>query len=137
MDKELLPRWGWLLVGLFVVATVANMLNYAVLGPAGLHEEYFVITVITGMAPVLIYIGVWYDDDRQHYWEHRSERIFGDVVFVLVGAALGSSIALVMLTDLGATGLIADIAAMVAGFVLSWGLFWWRNPELYRDEAGR
>ncbi|SIR98171.1 hypothetical protein [Natronorubrum thiooxidans] len=137
MDKETLPRWGWLLVGLFAMALVANTLNIAVLGPAGLPAEYQVITVITSMAPVLIYIGVWYDEDRQEYWDHSREHIAGDLVFVVVGAAVGSAMALVAIVGLGLPQILRDIAAMAAGFMLSWGLFWWRNPNLYRNEASR
>ena len=135
MDKETLPRWGWLLVGLFLAAVTANVLNLAVLIPAGLPPDFEVITVITLMAPVLVYIGVWYDEDRQHYWEHAQEHILGDVFFVFVGAALGSSIAVAAVADLGLWSLAQEIIAMAAGFMLSWGLFWWRNPELYQREA--
>ncbi|RQG97475.1 hypothetical protein [Natrarchaeobius oligotrophus] len=136
MDKERLPRWGWLLVGLFAMTIVANLVNVFVLGPAGLAEEYHVVTIITAMSLVLIYVGVWYDEHRQQYWEHRRERIFGDVVFIVVGAVVGSSLALVAILDFGLSRLVQDVVAMVAGFLLSWGLFWWRNPELYRNEDG-
>lgn len=88
MDKETLPRWGWLLLGLFAMAVVANTFNLFVLGPAGVPERYHVVTVITSMAPVLIYIGLWYDDDRQQYWDHSREHIVGDLVFVITGAAI-------------------------------------------------
>ncbi|SDK81428.1 hypothetical protein [Natronorubrum texcoconense] len=131
MDKERLPRWGWLLIGLFGMAIVANTLNIAVLGPAGLPDEYQVITVITSMAPVLIYIGIWYDEDRQEYWEQTREHIAGDLVFVVTGAAIGSAIVLVPIVDLGLPRIVQDIIAMAAGFMLSWGLFWWRNTEVY------
>ncbi|ELY54002.1 hypothetical protein [Natronolimnohabitans innermongolicus] len=134
MDKETLPRWGWLLVGLFAMAILANSINLLVLGPAGLEPEYQVITVITSMAPVLIYIGVWYDEERQVYWENSREHMIGDLIFIVVGAAMGSAIALVPLVDAGVTDLIRDIVAMGAGFMLSWGLFWWRNTELYRQQ---
>ncbi|MFA9425669.1 hypothetical protein [Natronorubrum sp. A-ect3] len=137
MDKETLPRWGWLLIGLFAMAIIANTLNIVVLGPAGLPEQFQVITVITLMAPVLIYIGVWYDEERQHYWEQSQEHIAGDVLFVFVGAAVGSAIALVAIVDIGLPRLLQDVGAMAAGFMLSWGLFWWRNPSLYRAEASR
>jgi len=135
MDKETLPRWGWLLLGLFIMAMLANVLNVAVLGPAGLPEAYYVITVITGMAPVLIYIGVWYDEERQHYWEHPRSRIFGDLVFVFLGALIGSSIVFVGIAETGLPRLVVDIAAMAGGFMLGWGLFWWRNPEIYQRET--
>ncbi|WP_440770946.1 hypothetical protein [Natronorubrum sp. DTA28] len=131
MDKERLPRWGWLLIGLFTMAIVANTLNIAVLGPAGLPDEYQVITVITSMAPVLIYIGIWYDEERQEYWEQTREHIAGDLVFVVTGAAIGSAIVLVPIVDLGLPRIVQDIIAMAAGFMLSWGLFWWRNTEVY------
>ncbi|RQG89083.1 hypothetical protein EA462_11945 [Natrarchaeobius halalkaliphilus] len=134
MDKERFPRWGWLLIGLFGATMVANLVNIAVLGPAGLSEEYFVVTIITGMSLVLIYTGVWYDDERAQYWEHSTERVFGDVVFVVIGAAVGSALAIVAISDIGLSRIVQDVIAMVAGFVLSWGLFWWRNPELYRAE---
>ncbi|ELY65328.1 hypothetical protein [Natronococcus jeotgali] len=133
MDKERLPRWGWLLVGLFAMSVLAQLLNQLVLFPAGLPEAYQSITVITLMSPVLIYVGVWYDDDRQHYWERSRERIVADVAFVLAGAALGSSVALVAIVEFGLPQLAQDLAAMAVGFMLSWGLFWWRNPEVYRS----
>ncbi|WP_121741819.1 hypothetical protein [Natronorubrum halophilum] len=135
MDKEMLPRWGWLLVGLFAMAVTANLLNFFVLGPAGLPGEYEVITIITSMAPVLIYLGVWYDEERQQYWDRSREHIVGDLVFIVVGAAIGSSIALVSVIDFGLPRIIQDVGAMAAGFMLAWGLFWWRNPELYQREA--
>ncbi|MEY7848948.1 hypothetical protein AB7C87_07040 [Natrarchaeobius sp. A-rgal3] len=134
MEKERLPRWGWLLVGLFSVTILANMLNVAVLEPAGLAEEYHVVTVIAAMALVLIYVGVWYDEDRQEYWEFRTERIVGDVIFVVVGAIAGSGLAVVAISDFGFSRILQDVLAMVSGFVVAWGLFWWRNPELYRSE---
>ncbi|WP_436346026.1 hypothetical protein [Natronorubrum sp. FCH18a] len=133
MDKETLPRWGWLLLGLFAMAIVANTLNIVVLRPAGLPDEYQVITVITSMAPVLIYIGIWYDEERQQYWDRSREHIAGDLVFVVTGAAIGSAIVLVPIVDLGLPRIVQDVVAMAAGFMLSWGLFWWRNTELYRS----
>ncbi|MXV64629.1 hypothetical protein GS429_21635 [Natronorubrum sp. JWXQ-INN-674] len=137
MDKERLPRWGWLLIGLFAMAITANLLNFFVFEPAGLPSDYQVITVITSMAPVLIYIGVWYDEDRQQYWDHSREHIVGDVLFVVVGAAIGSAIALVAIVDFDFPQILQDVVGMAAGFMLSWGLFWWRNPDLYRGESGR
>ncbi|SFB82360.1 hypothetical protein SAMN05444422_102221 [Halobiforma haloterrestris] len=131
MDKERLPRWGWLLVGLFAASLVAQLVNAVLISQGILPERYQVITIITAMSPVLIYVGVWYDEDRQHYWENPRERIVGDVAFVLVGAAVGSSIALVAIIDLGTWRLLQELVAMAAGFLLSWGLFWWRNPDLY------
>ncbi|WP_306054087.1 hypothetical protein [Natronococcus wangiae] len=133
MDKERLPRWGWLLAGLFAMSLVAQLVNQLVLYPMGLPTEYQAITVITLMSPVLIYVGVWYDEDRQHYWEQSREQIVGDVAFIIAGAALGSAIALVAAVDTGLWPMLRDIIAMAVGFVLSWGLFWWRNPNVYRD----
>ncbi|ELZ04882.1 hypothetical protein [Natrialba asiatica] len=135
MDKETLPRWGWLLVGLFVAAMTANLFNLLVLGQAGFPDEYQVITVITAMAPVLIYVGVWYDEERQQYWEQSQAHIVGDVVFLFSGAAIGSAIAIVAVADFGLRQFLQDILAMVTGFMLAWGLFWWRNPTLYRSET--
>ncbi|MWV40348.1 hypothetical protein [Natrialba sp. INN-245] len=134
MEKDRLPRWGWMLVALFSVTILANMLNVVVLGPAGLAEEYHVVTVIAAMALVLIYVGVWYDEERQEYWEFRTERIVGDVIFVVVGAIVGSGLAIVSIGEFGFSRLLQDVLAMVSGFVVAWGLFWWRNPELYRSE---
>ncbi|ELY41897.1 hypothetical protein C496_08881 [Natronorubrum tibetense GA33] len=113
------------------MAIIANTLNIAVLGPAGLPDEYQVITVITSMAPVLIYIGVWYDEERQEYWEQTREHIAADLVFVVTGAAIGSAIVLVPIVEFGLPRIVQDIIAMAAGFMLSWGLFWWRNTEVY------
>ncbi|NUB89816.1 hypothetical protein HTZ84_18990 [Haloterrigena sp. SYSU A558-1] len=137
MDKETLPRWGWLLLGLFAMAVVANTFNLFVLGPAGVPERYHVVTVITSMAPVLIYVGVWYDDDRQQYWDHSREHIVGDIVFVITGAAIGAGMGVVATEGIGLPPFVEDVIAMAIGFMLSWGLFWWRNTELYRDLDGR
>ncbi|WP_049928193.1 hypothetical protein [Halopiger goleimassiliensis] len=135
MDKETVPRTGWLLVGLLAATILASVVN-AILSQYGFSEEYHAITVITAMAPVLIYVGVWYDDDRQHYWEHSTIRILGDLVFVLLGALAGS--ALVLLALLGTLPwILEEIVAMAGGFAFGWGLFWWRNPELYREDSGR
>ncbi|WP_170831066.1 hypothetical protein [Natronobacterium texcoconense] len=131
MDKDRLPRWGWLLVGLFVASMGAQFVNAFVFAPAGLAEEYWVITVITAMAPVLIYLGIWYDDDRQHYWEYPRERIVGDLAFVLMGAAVGSALALVAIIDFDIPRLLREVVSMGVGFLFSWALFWWRNPDLY------
>lgn len=133
MDKERLPRWGWLLAGLFVMSILAQILNQLVLFPVGLPEAYQSITVITLMSPVLIYVGVWYDEDRQHYWERSQEQIAGDLAFVVAGAALGSAIVLVAIVDFGLPQIVQDIVAMAVGFMLSWGLFWWRNPDVYLE----
>lgn len=137
MNKGTLPRWGWLLLGLFAAAMLANAVNVAVLARLGLSEEYYVITVITAMAPVLIYVGIWHDDDRSDYWDHATARIVGDLLFVLSGAAIGSAIVLVGLGDVGLPSIVTEIAAMGGGFVLGWGLFWWRNPEMYLQDDGR
>ena len=133
MDKETLPRWGWLLLGLFAMAFVANAVNLFVLAPAGVTERYHVITVIASMAPVLIYIGIWYDDDRQQYWEHARAHILGDLTFIVVGAAMGAGIALVATEGVGLSPLLEEVVAMGVGFALAWGLFWFRNADLYRD----
>lgn len=137
MDKERFPRWGWLLIGLLVAAISANLITFIVLRPMGLPEEYQVVPIITAMAPVMIYVGVWYDDDRQSYWENSREHIVGDVLFVVSGAALGSAMALVTIVDFGIWRILQDVITMGAGFLLSWGLFWWRNPDLYRDASAR
>ncbi|WP_222916527.1 hypothetical protein [Natrinema sp. SYSU A 869] len=131
MNKERLPRWGWLLVGLFLAALIANLLNLIVLVPTVFPEAYRSITVITTMSPVLIYVGIWYDEERQSYWEHSRARIVGDVLFVVAGAALGSAITLAVIVDLGLSAFLQDILAMATGFLLAWGLFWWRNPDMY------
>ncbi len=110
-----------MLVALFSVTILANMLNVVVLGPAGLAEEYHVVTVIAAMALVLIYVGVWYDEERQEYWEFRTERIVGDVIFVVVGAIVGSGLAIVSIGEFGFSRLLQDVLAMVSGFVVAWG----------------
>ncbi|WP_255170668.1 hypothetical protein [Natrononativus amylolyticus] len=131
MDKESLPRWGWLLIGLILASILANLVNWLVLFPLGLPDAYQVVTIITAMSPVLVYIGFWYDDDRSHYWEHSRAHIAGDIAFVLVGAALGSSMALVLIADAGLPTLVTDMIAMALGFIVAWGLFWWRNTEFF------
>lgn len=135
MDKERLPRWGWLVIGLFAVSIVAQIVNQFILHPIGLPAVYQSITVITLMAPVLIYVGVWYDAERQHYWDQSQEHILGDVLFVVAGAALGSAIALMAIVNAGLPQMLQDIVAMAVGFMISWGLFWWRNPGVYREES--
>lgn len=133
MDKERLPRWGWLLAGLLLASLLGSLINALVLFELGLPEHYQVVTVITAMAPVLIYVGVWYDEDRQHYWENSQTWILGDLTFILLGAALGSSLVLLAVDDVGLPGIVMDLLAMTGGFMLSWGMFWWRNPEVYRQ----
>jgi hypothetical protein len=137
MDKERLPRWGWLMVGLFLAVLVANLLNLLVLVPAVFPEAYRSVTVITTMSPVLIYVGIWYDEDRRRYWTNSRAKIAGDVLFVVTGAALGSAITLVAIVGSGLPDFLSDIVAMGVGFLLSWGLFWWRNQGLYADEPDR
>lgn len=136
MDRERLPRWGWLLVGLFLAALVANLLNL-VLVPTVFPDAYRSITVIAAMSPVLIYVGVWYDEDRRHYWTASRARIVGDVAFVVTAAVLGSGIVLVAILDLGLPRFLTDVVAMAGGFLLSWGVFRWRNPDLYAIERDR
>jgi len=137
MDKARLPRWAWLMVGLFLAVLSSNLLNLFVLVPAVLPETYRSITVIAAMAPVLIYVGVWYDEERQPYWTQSRAKIAGDVLFVVTGAILGSAIALVALVGIGLPGTLLDILAMSAGFLLGWVLFWWRNPTLYDVDLER
>ncbi|ELY76007.1 hypothetical protein [Natrinema pallidum] len=137
MDKERLPRWGWLLIGLFLAALGANLLNLLVLVPTVLPEAYRSVTVIAIMSPVLIYVGVWYDEERQSYWDHSRARVVGDILFVVAGAALGSAVALAAIIDLGLSSFLQDVLAMAAGFLLAWGLFWWRNPDMYAIETDR
>ncbi|WP_276255408.1 hypothetical protein [Halomontanus rarus] len=135
MDKESFPRWAWLLAGLVAAAMVSQAINLAALRPLGLPEAFEVVTTITLMSPVLIYVGLWYDDHRQEYWDHSRARIVGDVLFVLAGALLGSATVLAMIVDTGWSRLILDVLAMFAGFVAGWALFWWRNTELYGGES--
>lgn len=132
MDKDTLPRWGWLLAALFAAAITAGITNAALFRPIGLPPAYDVVTTITLMAPVLIYVSLWYDEDRQAYWEASRAKVVGDVLFVLVGALLGAGFAIAALVDVGLPRLATDVIAMLAGFLLAWGLFWWRNTELYR-----
>lgn len=136
VDKEWLPRWGWLLLGLFLASMAVNVLNVYVFGPLGLPEEYYVAPIVAAMAPVLIYVGVWYDEDRQHYWERSLAWIVGDLAFVVVGTALGAAFALVLVIDAGLTDIVRDLIAMVVGFVAGWALFYWRNPDVYRTGDG-
>ena len=137
MDKERLPRWAWLMIGLFLAVLVSNLLNLVVLVPAVFPETYRSITVIAAMAPVLIYVGIWYDEERQPYWSQSQAKIVGDVLFVVTGAILGAAIVLAALVGVGLPGTLLDILAMSAGFLLAWGLFWWRNPTLYDVDLER
>lgn len=134
MDKESLPRWAWLLLALMAAAFVAALINFTLLRPSGLAQEYEVVTTITLMAPILIYVGIWYDEHRQSYWEHSRAKIFGDVVFVFAGAMIGSATVLAMIAGFDLSRFLTDVIAMVGGFLLAWGLFWWRNTELYGEE---
>jgi len=138
MDKERLPRWGWLMVGLFLAVLVANLLNLLVLVPAVFPEAYRSVTVITTMSPVLIYVGIWYDEDRRRYWTNSRAKIAGDVLFVVTGAALGSAITLVAIVGSRLPDFLSDIVAMGVGFLpCRGGCFWWRNQGLYADEPDR
>ena len=135
MDKERLPHWGWLLVGLFGAVVVGNSIYYLALAPMGVPREYDVVPVIALMAPVLFMVNVWYDDDRAAYWEHSRAHVAGDVAFTVFGAAVGAAIAIVGLLEVAFVGeFLRSILGMVVGFVFAWGLFWWRNLDLYRSE---
>ncbi|WP_290816622.1 hypothetical protein [Halovivax sp.] len=131
VDKDRFPRWVWLLIGLFAMAILANAINVLVLFEAGLPERYGVVTVIAGMAPVIVYVGVWYDEDRQHYWEHSRLRIAGDVTFLALGTIAGATVALAGIVDTGLPTLVQDLLAMTVGFLAGWVLFYFRNPDLY------
>lgn len=137
MDKDTLPRWGWLLAALFTAAITAGIVNAALLRPIGLPPAYDVVTTITLMGPVLIYVGLWYDEDREAYWEGSRAKIVGDVLFVVVGGLLGAAFAIAALIDVGLPRLATDVIAMLAGFLAAWALFWWRNTGIYRDDDSR
>ena len=131
MDKESLPQWGWLLIGLFATAIGAQLVNAIVLFPLGLPLDYQVVTIIAAMAPVLVYTGIWYEE-RETYWEKPRAHFYGDVLFVVFGAALGAAIVLLVVLDF-VGGFVADVLAMFGGFVAAYALFWWRNTDLYGD----
>lgn len=133
MDKERLPRWGWLLLGLVVASFVASILNLVL----GVTDDFSVVTIVALMSPVLIFVGVWYDEDKRAYWEHSDAHVVGDVLFVVVGTALGAGLALVMILDFDLPQLAQDVVAMITGFLFGWALFWWRNTDLYREGDGR
>lgn len=133
MDKERLPRWGWLLLGLVVASFVASILNLVL----GVTDDFSVVTIVALMSPVLIFVGVWYDEDKRTYWEHSDAHVVGDVLFVVVGTALGAGLALVMILDFDLPQLAQDVVAMITGFLFGWALFWWRNTDLYREGDGR
>ncbi|MFP8889642.1 hypothetical protein ACLI4U_07705 [Natrialbaceae archaeon A-CW2] len=128
MDKDSLPQWAWLLLSLMAAAVFANAIALGF----GVSEDWQIAVVVTVMSPVLIYVGVWYEEERQHYWEQARAKIFGDLLFLLTGAAIGSGIAIALTLDLIGTRIVRDIIAMIGGFLAGWLLFWWRNPSLYR-----
>ncbi len=130
MDKDSLPRWAWLLAALLVTAFVAQLINAI----AGVSPDWQVVMVVSLMAPVLIYVGIWYNEDRQHYWEHSRGKIGGDIVFIIVGTGLGAGIGVAATIDFIGTQIIRDVLAMGTGFVFGWSLFWWRNTELYGSD---
>lgn len=134
MDKERLPQWGWLLLGLFAIAVFAQLLNAFVLGRIGLPPEYYVVTLIAGMSLVVIYVSVWYEDDRAAYWEGSRASYFGDVFFVVLGSAIAAGFAVAVTLEIGLGRLIRELLGMIAGFVTAWGLFYWRNTGLYRTD---
>lgn len=137
MDKDRLPRWGWLILGLVIAAFISGLINAVVLRPYGFPVEWDVVTTIAAMAPVIVFLGVWYDETRQEYWEHSDLRIVADVAFVVIGALLGASLVMLLLIDTGLHRLLRDIITMGGGFILGWGLFYFRNPEVYRNAAER
>ncbi|MCU4926232.1 hypothetical protein OB905_09580 [Halobacteria archaeon AArc-dxtr1] len=131
MDKERLPQWAWLLLGLFVTALVANTIYISVLEPIGLSPDYLVVILISSMSLVVIYLGVWYNEERSAYWERPKAAMFGDVTFVLVGAVTVSALVISIGLDRGLSQLPRELLAMIAGFATAWVLFYWRNPDLY------
>lgn len=133
MDRETLPQWGWLVVGLLAAALIAGTANALLLYPSGLPERYGVVTTIALMAPVLVYVSIWHDDERRDYWEHSRVRIAADAAFLVAGATLGSAAVMVALAGILRYWIFDEIAGMFAGFVAAWGLFWWRNAGLYRQ----
>lgn len=133
MDKSTLPQWGWLVVGLFATAILAGLLNVLVLYDLGLGEDYEVLTTIAFMAPVVIYVGIWQDEDRSAYFEHSRAKLAADLSFVVLGALAGAGIVLAAIVDVGPPRLLRDVLAMIGGFVAGWALFWFRNTELYGD----
>lgn len=133
MDKERLPQWGWLLLGLFVAAMGSNLLNALVLHPIGLPFEYFVVVLITAMSLVAIYVNVWYNDDRAEYWERSRLQFAGDIFFVSMGAIIASGFAIAITLEAGLSQIPRELVAMIAGFLTAWLMFYWRNLDLYRD----
>jgi len=136
MDKERLPRWGWLMVGLFLAVLVANLLNLLVLVPAVFPEAYRSVTVITTMSPVLIYVGIWYDEDRRRYWTNSRAKIAGDVLFVVTGRHWGRR-SRSWRSSVPGSPTFCRISSRWASASSRRGLFWWRNQGLYADEPDR
>ncbi|AHG00450.1 hypothetical protein HALLA_18255 [Halostagnicola larsenii XH-48] len=134
MDKERLPQWGWLLLGLFAMALLSQVLNVLVLGPAGLPPEYFVVTLIVGMSLVVIYVSVWYEDDRADYWDQSGASYFGDVFFVVLATIIAAAFAIAVTLEAGLGQLFRELIGMIAGFATAWGMFYWRNTGLYRTD---
>ena len=135
MDKSSLPQWAWLLLALLAAAIVASLVNFLLLYPLGMSQTYEVVTTIALMAPVVIYVGIWYDEERSYYWEHSRAKIAGDVAFTILGALAGAGTLLVLIVDLGLPRLARDVIAMIGGFVAAWVLFWWRNTDLHGGDG--
>ena len=134
LDTDRYPEWAWLLLALFLAAVVANLVN-VVLSLFGFPEEYFVVTIIAAMSPVVIFLGIRFDDDRSHYWEYSRTRIVADLAFIVVTTALTAAFVLAFIGDTGLYELLQNILAMSIGFVAGWALFYWRNPDLYGRSA--
>lgn len=137
MDKERLPQWAWLLLGLFAMAVLSQVLNVLVLGPVGLPAEYFVVTLIAGMSLVVIYVSVWYEDERADYWDQTGAGYFGDIFFVLLGTIIAAAFAIAVTLEVGLGQLFRELIGMIAGFATAWGMFYWRNAGLYRTDDSR
>lgn len=129
MDTDSVPRWGWLALALVVASVASQLLNFLVLFPLGLPEYYGAVTNVAAMAPVLVYVGFWFDEEKQSYWDRSRARLAGDLFFVVFGATLGAAVALVALEDVITSELFRDVPALLAGFVAAYVLFWWRNPD--------
>ena len=132
VDRDRFPRWVWLMLGLFVMAMLANMVNAFVLIPNDIIDQrYAVVTVIAGMAPVIVYVGIWYDDHRRHYWEYHRLKIAGDLTFIVLGTIAGTGFSLIGLAETGLHTIVQDLIGMTIGFLAGWLLFYVRNPDLY------
>ncbi|MFC3957423.1 hypothetical protein [Halovivax cerinus] len=131
LDPDRLPRWGWMTAGLVVMALVSNVLNVLVFYPLGLPVAYSAVTVIASMAPVIVYVDVWHDEDKRSYWSHDRLRVASDVVFVVLGTLVGASIVLLSLAETGLPRLPTELLAMLAGLLAGWALFYVRNSDLY------